>query len=85
MKKLLLILALSFCYFIDLQAQVPHILTQREQAAVRDQMLKARFEKVLPELMRREGVDMWVIISREYNEDAVLKTFLPATWLSARP
>jgi hypothetical protein len=27
---------------------------------------------------------MWVIISREYNEDPVLKTMLPATWLSAR-
>lgn len=84
MKKLLLFLVVSHLYVVGLQAQVPHILTQREQAAVRDQMLKARFEKVLPELMRREGVDMWVIISREYNEDAVLKTFLPATWLSAR-
>jgi Xaa-Pro aminopeptidase len=27
---------------------------------------------------------MWVIISREYNEDPVIKTFLPSTWLSAR-
>ena len=34
--------------------------------------------------MRREGVDMWVIISREYNEDPVMKTMLPSTWLSAR-
>jgi hypothetical protein len=35
-------------------------------------------------LMERNGIDMWVIISREYNEDPVLKTMLPATWLSAR-
>jgi len=27
---------------------------------------------------------MWVIISREYNEDPVLRTMLPSTWLSAR-
>lgn len=27
---------------------------------------------------------MWVIIGREYNEDPVLTTMLPATWLSAR-
>jgi Xaa-Pro aminopeptidase len=27
---------------------------------------------------------MWVIISREYNEDPVIKTFLPATWHAAR-
>ncbi len=34
--------------------------------------------------MRREGFDMWVIISREYNEDPVIKTMLPATWMAAR-
>ena len=34
--------------------------------------------------MRREGIDMWVLISREYNEDPILKTMLPANWLSAR-
>ena len=70
MKKLVLFLVVSFSYVIGLQAQIPLILSQREQAEVRDQMLKARFEKVLPELMRREGIDLWVIISREYNEDA---------------
>ena len=34
--------------------------------------------------MRREGLDMWVVISREYNEDPVIKTMLPAEWLAAR-
>jgi hypothetical protein len=34
--------------------------------------------------MRREGFDMWVIISREYNEDPVIRTLLPATWHAAR-
>jgi hypothetical protein len=34
--------------------------------------------------MERENIDMWVIISREYNEDPILKTMLPAEWLSAR-
>ena len=29
-------------------------------------------------------LDMWLLISREYNEDPVLKTMLPATWLNAR-
>jgi hypothetical protein len=27
---------------------------------------------------------MWIIVSREYNEDPVIRTFLPATWQSAR-
>lgn len=60
------------------------ILSERERARFVDEVLEDRFANLLPQLMRREGIDMWVIISREYNEDPVLKTMLPATWLSAR-
>lgn len=62
----------------------PNILPMRERAAVIDRWLDVRVETVLPMLMRRAGIDMWVIISREYNEDPVLRTFLPSTWQSAR-
>jgi Xaa-Pro aminopeptidase len=34
--------------------------------------------------MRREGIDMWIVVSREYNEDPVIETLLPATWMAAR-
>ena len=34
--------------------------------------------------MDKSNIDMWILISREYNEDPVLKTFLPAEWLNAR-
>jgi Xaa-Pro aminopeptidase len=34
--------------------------------------------------MDRAGIDLWLVIGREYNEDPVLPTLLPATWLSAR-
>ena len=34
--------------------------------------------------MDEANLDMWLLISREYNEDPVLKTMLPATWLNAR-
>ena len=60
------------------------ILPMRERAAVIDQWLAERVQTVLPGLMRRAGIDLWVLISREYNEDPVLRTFLPATWQSAR-
>ena len=82
MKRLCFLLSL----FISLQlpAQMPRILTLQEQGAVRGQWLKERMETVMPELMRREGIDMWILISREYNEDPVLKTMLPSSWLSAR-
>jgi Xaa-Pro aminopeptidase len=49
-----------------------------------DEILQERLDNLLPALMDRTGIDMWVIISREYNEDPVLKTMLPSTWLSAR-
>lgn len=62
----------------------PVILSMRERAALMDRWLEKRFETVVPDLMRREGVDMWILIAREYNEDPVLKTMLPAEWLSAR-
>lgn len=63
---------------------VPKILPMRERAKVIDRLLDERIETVLPPIMRRAGIDMWIIISREYNEDPVLKTFLPSTWQSAR-
>jgi hypothetical protein len=66
------------------QAQYPVILSQREQAQVIDDLLEDRLKNLLPTLMRREGIDMWIVMSREYNEDPVIKTMLPATWMAAR-
>lgn len=60
------------------------ILPMRDRAAVIDRLLEDRIRTVLPSLMRRSGIDTWVVISREYNEDPVIRTFLPATWQSAR-
>ena len=66
------------------QSRMPRIYSLQEQARLTDSLLKIRLERLLPEQMRREGIDMWLIIGREYHEDPVLKTMLPATWLSAR-
>ncbi|NMM48788.1 M24 family metallopeptidase [Marinigracilibium pacificum] len=60
------------------------ILSMQERAKAIDSLLKIRVERVLPELMGRTGIDMWILISREYNEDPVLETMLPAEWMSAR-
>lgn len=56
----------------------------KERAEVINDLLQDKIKTVLPGIMRREGIDMWVIISREYNEDPVIETMLPATWLAAR-
>jgi len=62
----------------------PDILPMRERAEVMDQWTEYRLDNLIPELMRREGIDMWVLVAREYNEDPVLLTMLPATWQSSR-
>lgn len=80
MKKLsfLLILLTTVCFS---RAQV---IPMREQAKVIDEILADRFNNLLPVLMERNGIDMWIVISREYNEDPVIRTMLPSTWISAR-
>ncbi len=75
---LLLTITLSF------SQDYPAILPMRERARVIDDLLEEKIETVLPVLMKDAGIDMWVVISREYNEDPVIKTMLPATWLNAR-
>jgi Xaa-Pro aminopeptidase len=73
----LLIFLISF-------SSTAQIISERERAALKDEILADRFNTLLPKLMDRTEIDMWVIISREYNEDPVLKTMLPALWLNAR-
>lgn len=63
---------------------VPDVLDLRERARVQDAWLGERLDTVLPALMRRENVDLWLLVAREYNEDPVVETMLPATWLAAR-
>lgn len=60
------------------------ILNEQARATLKDEILEDRFTNLLPELMDKADLDMWLLISREYNEDPVLKTMLPATWLNAR-
>ena len=60
------------------------ILSMKERAAVIDELTQLCVKQLLPRLMNENAMDMWILISREYNEDPVLKTMLPSTWLSAR-
>ena len=60
------------------------ILPFRERAALIEQIQEERIHKLLPQLMAEQEIDLWVMITREYNEDPVVKTLLPPTWLNAR-
>ena len=63
---------------------MPYILPMKERAKIIDDILKDKVETILPDIMRKNDLDMWVIIAREYNEDPIIKTMLPSTWLNAR-
>jgi Metallopeptidase family M24 len=81
MKKNLLLGLLMIFSFEIATAQ---ILTERDRATMRNEILADRFNNLLPKLMDDTNIDMWLVISREYNEDPVMRTMLPAEWLNAR-
>jgi hypothetical protein len=80
MKGLIIVTTLFFCS-ISAQAQVWSV---QKQALTINEVLNDRIDNLLPKLMDETNIDCWLISSREYNEDPILKTFLPAEWLSAR-
>ncbi len=58
--------------------------TLREQAAVQQDWLRYRLDSVLPRLMRKYNVAMWVVPMREYNEDPVFWALVSPTTFFAR-
>lgn len=58
--------------------------TLREQAAEQQRWLEQRMTTVLPALMRRHGVEMWIVPMREYNEDPVFSSLVSPTTFAAR-
>ena len=78
------IINLILFLLITVQINAQDILGLKERAKVIEEIQKDRFDNLLPKLMDETGIDMWVIITREYNEDPIIKTLLPPTWLNAR-
>jgi Xaa-Pro aminopeptidase len=63
---------------------IENILPLREQARVYNETLEWRLDHILPAIMRRKGVDMWIVISFEYDEDPVYMTLVPQPIMCAR-
>ena len=80
MRKILILFTVLFVS--NFYAQ--DILPLKERASVINKLQKDRFNNLLPDLMYKTDIDMWVLITREYNEDPIIKTMLPPTWLNAR-
>ncbi|MGH7461947.1 MAG: M24 family metallopeptidase, partial [Longimicrobiales bacterium] len=58
--------------------------TLREQAVIQQEWLRLRLERVLPPLMRENGVDLWIVPVREYNEDPTFWSLVSPTTMAAR-
>ena len=79
------------CLAVPLRAQAPvypdpaqRVLTHREQAGLVKGWIQKRFDTAMPPLMARTGIDMWIIVSREYNDDPVFRSMAPLTTYSSR-
>ncbi len=63
---------------------IDNILPERQRAQVYNEILRWRLDNIIPGLMRREGIDLWLVINREYNEDPVYMSMVPEPTMSAR-
>lgn len=60
------------------------VLPPHERVAPENTMLVERLEHLLPALMTEAGLDMWVVVNREYAEDPVYFTLVPQPSFAAR-
>src|SRR5687767_700000 len=81
MRRILIALLLATCPATSLHPDPPPL---KQQAAIQQEWLTARLERVLPALMRKHGVQMWLVICREYNEGPVCFSLVSPTTFAAR-
>ena len=60
------------------------VLPLRERVEPFNRILAERLETLLPELMRETGIDLWLVINREYAEDPVYFSLVPQPTFAAR-
>ena len=60
------------------------VLSLRDRPAAENRMLTERLETLLPDLMDETGIDMWLVIAREYAEDPVYFSLVPQPTFAAR-
>jgi Xaa-Pro aminopeptidase len=63
---------------------LPEIQPWRQRAETVNRILADRLDNLLPRLMRETGIDMWLVINREYAEDPVYLTLVPEPVFAAR-
>ena len=64
--------------------ETPAVLELRERPAVENPIVEDRLANLLPELMEETGIDLWLVLNREYAEDPVYFTLVPQPSFAAR-
>lgn len=64
--------------------QTPKILNFKERAKAQNEILNDRLDNLLPKLMKESGLDMWLVMNREYGEDRLFYTLVPQPTFAAR-
>ena len=60
------------------------VLPSHERVEPENRILTDRLDHLLPALMTEAGLDMWVVINREYAEDPIYFTLVPQPSYAAR-
>lgn len=63
---------------------LPQILAARDRAKVEDRILAERLDTIIPAIMREQGIDLWLLVAREYFEEPVVASMLNAENMHAR-
>ncbi len=63
---------------------LPAVLPHRARVEAVNRALRERLDRILPAAMRESGIDMWLVINREYAEDPVYLTLVPEPAFAAR-
>lgn len=63
---------------------LPQILKPRERAMTENRILAERLDTIIPAIMREQGIDLWLLVAREYFEEPVVASMLDAENMHAR-
>lgn len=76
-----LLLSLSFAFAQNKSNEplpkMPKLLSQREQAEVREMWLGKRLDTLLLPMMRKHNVSMWIVVNEEFNSDPATEYLVP--------
>ncbi|MCA3692142.1 MAG: M24 family metallopeptidase [Aquidulcibacter sp.] len=63
---------------------LPPILKARDRATTENAILAERLDTIIPMIMREQGIDLWLLVAREYFEEPVVASMLDAENMHAR-